>query len=215
MKLEPYLSHEFNRQIENLVEKGYPKVLRMSAPRFRSLVEPLRDHVCALHVPSTKLESGRLASVIVIKCDQIGCERAMSLVEYGRRNGSTKMYPRRTGDFRPVEGVDIPNGIAYLLVDVERGERYAGLPPQDALIKIRARRRSPLTIDEGIAVVTQYPELLERNKCFSLLASRCAGDRRVPAIWINHENQAHLGWCWDGNPHSWLGSASCRGRVGA
>jgi hypothetical protein len=26
--------------------------------------------------------------------------------------------------------------------------------------------------------------------------------------------QANLGWCWDGNPHTWLGSASCKTRIG-
>ncbi|WP_407937642.1 DUF5701 family protein [Mycobacteroides franklinii] len=35
---------------------------------------------------------------------------------------------------------------------------------------------------------------------------------RVPAIWIS-DGRPKLGWCWDRNPHTWLGMASCRGRV--
>jgi hypothetical protein len=39
------------------------------------------------------------------------------------------------------------------------------------------------------------------------------GNQTVPAIWINSEKHPNLGWCWDRNPHTWLGSASCIGRV--
>jgi hypothetical protein len=55
--------------------------------------------------------------------------------------------------------------------------------------------------------------MLRKNKCFSLLASRC-GDKRVPAIWISGK-APKLGWCWAGNPHSWLGSASAGARLAA
>ncbi|MGL4609836.1 MAG: DUF5701 family protein [Trueperaceae bacterium] len=67
--------------------------------------------------------------------------------------------------------------------------------------------RSPLTIKEGIAVLTHYPEFLQNNNCFSLFASRTT-DQRVHALWIS-EKQPKLGWCWDRNPHTWLGSVSC------
>ncbi|MGH3131815.1 MAG: DUF5701 family protein, partial [Gaiellaceae bacterium] len=73
--------------------------------------------------------------------------------------------------------------------------------------------RSPMTIDEGIALLIHNPEVLETKNCFSLLGSRC-GDRRVTAMWISG-GKPRLGWCWAGNPHTWLGSASCASRVGA
>ena len=77
---------------------------------------------------------------------------------------------------------------------------------EDATRTIRERGRTPLTIDEGIALVTQVPQALEKNKCFMLAGSR-RHDRRVPALWIS-ERAPKLGWCWDGNPHTWLGTAS-------
>ena len=75
------------------------------------------------------------------------------------------------------------------------------------------RGRTPLTIEEGIAVVTHAPQLLEKNRCFMLSGSR-RGDRRVPAMWIS-ERAPKLGWCWDGNPHDWLGVASAGARLAA
>jgi hypothetical protein len=86
------------------------------------------------------------------------------------------------------------------------------VPPEQALPTITARQRSPLTMEEGIAIVTHHPEFLRKNHCFSLLGSR-GTDRRVPALWIS-EGRPRLGWCWDGAPHTWLGSASCGSRIG-
>ena len=108
-----------------------------------------------------------------------------------------------------------PPGAAYLLVGVERGEEFCNVRPEDATRTIRACGRTPITIDEGIALVTQVPQLLEKNKCFMLAGSRRSGlaaDRRVPAMWIS-ERAPKLGWCWDGNPHTWLGMASAGRRI--
>ena len=86
------------------------------------------------------------------------------------------------------------------------GRSSAASAPRTPCPSSRGRGRTPITIDEGIAVVTQRPELLEKNKCFMLSGSR-RHDRRVPAFWIS-ERAPKLGWCWDGNPHSWLGVAT-------
>jgi hypothetical protein len=85
-------------------------------------------------------------------------------------------------------------------------------PPNDALERIDATDRSPLTIDEGIALITQHPGAVARNGGFSLPGSRC-GDRRVCALWIS-EGRPKLGRCWAGNPHTWLRTASYAGRIG-
>src|SRR5512146_685808 len=102
MKLDSSLSDEISRQTENLLQKGYPGVAGMSTRRFRSLVEPLGDHVPSLDVPRVNLEKGQAPLVIVIKSAFIASERAMSLVEYGQKNGATKMYPRQPGDFQTI-----------------------------------------------------------------------------------------------------------------
>ena len=83
--------------------------------------------------------------------------------------------------------------------------------PEEAFGVITGRGRSPLTIHEGIAVATHFPWLLVKNHCFMLSGSR-RGDRRVPALWIS-ERAPKLGWCWDGNPHDWLGVASAGRRL--
>ena len=77
--------------------------------------------------------------------------------------------------------------------------------------EILAAGRSPLTIDEGIALMIQQPDAIAPNWGFSMAGSR-RGDQRVPAFWVS-EKRPKLGWCWDRNPHTWLGTASCATRI--
>ena len=85
------------------------------------------------------------------------------------------------------------------------------MPPERVLPPLLASGRTPLTLDEGLALLLQDGAVLRRETCFSMLASRC-GDRRVPALWVS-KGRPRLGWCWDGAPHTWLGSGSAAGRL--
>ena len=113
--------------------------------------------------------------------------------------------------FIPIDTVKVPARSRYRIEDVNTGHDLRSVAPDDALETIRERGRSPLTVEEGIALVAEHPEVLRKNHCFSLPGSRC-GDKRVPAIWIS-DGSAKVGWCWAGNPHTWLGNASCARRV--
>ena len=70
--------------------------------------------------------------------------------------------------------------------------------------------RSPLTIDEGVALVTHHPEVFKARNAFQALGSR-AQNKRVPSFWVS-KGAPRLGWCWAGNPHTWLGAASAAAR---
>ncbi len=215
MKLETpeHLKKEFDYQVENLVQKGYPEVAGVKTSKFLTHIEPLRERVGELAVPEKDFDEGHLPFVIVVKRDLVAAEKAMLLVERDGKKGFVSMYPVEPKRFNLIEGVSVPQGMAYILVDIDRGKESLNITPDEALKMIRRQRRSPLTIDEGIAIVTHYPEFLKKNNCFSLLASRC-GDRRVTALWLS-EGRPRLGWCWAGNPHTWLGSASCGRRIGS
>lgn len=119
--------------------------------------------------------------------------------------------PEGLAPYRPIEPVGPPPAAVYALLDVDRGEEFRDVPPQEALPVVLRRGRTPLTLGEGVATVLAHPAMLEKNRCFMLSGSR-RGDRRVPALWIS-QRAPKLGWCWDGNPHSWLGVASAAGRV--
>lgn len=206
---------EFDRQVGTLTALGYPALAGLADDAFAALVAPLRAAAVA-HGGAAPAE-GRLPFLLVVTRALVAIEDAMPLTTL---DGKSKpgfvdhsFEPGSLERFVTIEDVEIPGEKVYLLLDVDRGEEFCGAVPNDAMATIADRGRTLLTIEEGIAFVTQQPAALAKNKCFSLGASRC-GDRRVPAVWRS-DNKPKLGWCWAGNPHTWLGMASAGGRTGA
>ena len=137
---------------------------------------------------------------------------AIGLVRrHGRAGFLSMLEPDELAAFAPIGGIEPPEGDAYLVFDADPGADSRGVTPDDAVAALRERGRLPLTIEEGIALATQFPDLIAPNGGFSLAGSRC-GDKRVTALWIS-KGAPKLGWCWAGNPHTWLGTASCAGRA--
>lgn len=209
------LSQEFDRQVENLLKKRYPTVASVRAENFTGYLEPLKERVAELATFEQNITAGRIPFVIVIKNDLVATEAAMWRIRIKDQRGMVGMHPVEPKSFTPLEELEIPDSLAYLLVDIDTGRETLNVTPHEALKQIQQENRSPLTIDEGVALVTHFPKVLRDKKnynSFSMLGSR-RGDQRVPALWISSK-KPRLGWCWDNNAHTWLGSASCGSRVG-
>ncbi|MDG9726791.1 MULTISPECIES: DUF5701 family protein [unclassified Streptomyces] len=209
---------EFDRQVNNFVERGYPSMTGQTPEEFTALVAPLRDLATGIGIGvgqgAWEPDTGRVPFLLVVTRDVAPIERTMP---HTTLHGKTKpgfvdrsFEPGALERFVAVKETGLSDQRAYLLLDVERGEEFCGVVPNDAIDAITTRGRSPLTIEEGIAMITHFPEILVKNKCFSLGGSR-SGDRRVPAVWISR-HAPKLGWCWEGNPHTWLGMASAGSR---
>ena len=201
---------EFDRQVQALIDRGWPDVAGSATELFQQTLEPLRALVHE-NVSDATVTSSRVPFVLVVP--DIDPEPLVPLL---RLNGGAKpgILDRNHGD----EGRAVPAarrpGRADIAVRRARrgaGEEFCDVRPNEAVETIRGRGRTPLTIHEGIALVTVHPQVLEPNRCFMLAGSR-RGDRRVPALWIS-QRAPKLGWCWEGNPHSWLGTASAGARA--
>jgi Family of unknown function (DUF5701) len=206
------LSHGFERQVQTLIRKGYPRAAGVTAGQLIQFLEPLEASLADLDDARTEDEADRIPFVVVVKSGIVGRDEAIRRVERRGEPGSSVLERDELEDFRPIAGIELPGGVAYLAVDVDTGAETRSVTPDDTLETIEAADRSPLTIDEGIALITHYPEAVAQNAGFSLAGSRC-GDRKVCALWIS-KGAPKLGWCWAGNPHTWLGTASCARRVG-
>ncbi|HET6999205.1 MAG TPA: DUF5701 family protein [Solirubrobacterales bacterium] len=186
----------FDEQLAALSERG----VAGDGPAFRAALESAR--------PSETQERSMLAwsrDLLPVADAAARIERGGKPVVLGQ------LEPADLETFLPIEPVEVPDAPAYLAIDVDLGAGSRNVRPEDALKEILAAGRSPLTLDEGIALMLQQPEVIARNWGFSLAGSR-RGDQRVPALWIS-EGRPKLGWCWDRNPHTWLGTASCAGRI--
>jgi hypothetical protein len=204
---------ELERQISNLIEKEYPKHSGLTNEEFTKLFHAIKNSITNADIPELDIENGILPFVVVIKRELVDLKTQMHLVRYNEKAGVDIMRPHEPEEFKTIDTVTIPESQVYLITNIDRGDKYLNIIPESALTSIIGENRSPLTIEEGIALVTQYPEALIKNKCFSLPGSRINGNQRVPAVWINGKKEANLGWCWDRNPHTWLGSASCEKRI--
>jgi hypothetical protein len=204
------LRQEFDRQVNTLLTKGYPNLVQKSEEAFIQLIEALREKVEKIQ----EIDSDHIPFVIVVKHELLAAELALPLIEGKNKVGIVNMTPLHSSDFKVINELDIPESPVYLITDVATGQDTLNVTPAAAFESITKQGRSPLTIDEGVALVTHFPEVLtdkEKYNSFSMLGSR-RNDQRVPAFWISY-GQPRLGWCWNNNPHTWLGSASCGSRL--
>ncbi|SCF17776.1 hypothetical protein GA0074695_4029 [Micromonospora viridifaciens] len=208
---------EFDRQVSNLVERNYPALAGLSQKEFTAQVTPLRHTAVNAGAAGYEPGTGRVPFLLVVTRQVVPIEQTMPRTTL---HGKPKpgfvdhsFEPGALERFVTTKQTELPDQRAYLLLDIDRGEEFCGVVPNDAMATIASRGRTMLTIEEGIALITHFPEILVKNKCFSLGGSR-TGDRRVPAIWIS-QHAPKLGWCWEGNPHTWLGMASAGTRQAA
>jgi len=208
---EPLAGAEVDRQVQHLIERGYAELAGATPEAFRSVFDPLAGAVGS--ASGHELVEWRRIPLVVVPGRELVPTAGIALRIERRGVGPTSMISAEEfADYVPIESVPMPASPAYALIDVDTGADLVDVTPEDALREIEARGRSPLTLEEGIAVVTQFPESLVKNACFSLPGSR-RGDRRVTALWLS-KGAPKLGWCFAGAPHTWLGSASCSGRIG-
>ena len=207
------LQEAIDQQVETLLRNGYARIAGISEAELICHVEPLKARLQNLPGLGSEAAAGWVPFVLVVRRNLVPADQAMPLIELTGKAGFTTVAADELARFEPIAGLTVPSGVAYLLLDVTTGQDTLNLTPDEAMTRITSAGRLPLTLDEGIALVTHHPGILKSGNCFSMLGSRC-GDRRVTALWLSG-GRPRLGWCWAGNPHTWLGSASCGGRIGA
>lgn len=197
-------SVEAQQQLDRIVALGYPDVADMSDAAFRALAQPLIE----------ELEHSDLGSNILLipTRELVSPESLIARTSINRMAGFTTMPPRDIASFMPQDGFEPPEGPFYLVIEPHTGTCYVNREPDVARKLIDSDERTPLTLEEGLAIATQHPEWLLEKNGFNLLGSRSA-DGRVPSIWMS-QNAPRLGSVWPNSRHTWLGNAYCVSRRG-
>jgi len=196
---------EFNRQIENLSKKGFPKLAGVNEKKFATIFEPLKEQLKELS--GKEFKEGRIPFVVVPREKLLALEKEIPLMEVDGKKGFTTL---NLSELKTAEGVEIPESMAYLVVDVENGKAMLGRIPDEAVKQFKKERRSPLTAEEGVAIILQHPEIL-KDHYMDLPGSR--GGVRVAGLWLV-EGGPRLFWVWADDSSAKWGSASCGSRVG-
>ena len=202
------LADLLDRQLDTLIAKGYPALAGLDDAAFAAHVDKLRPLLDDVRVS----DDAALPFLLVVRSSLVPTVAAVERLEVMGKAGWTDMQDE-IDTYKPIDGVDVPDAPVYLLTDVSTGRESLGVTPADALPAIRAAGRTPLTVDEGVALVTQLPSSLTDLNAFQAVGSRAA-NKRIPSFWMS-KGAPRLGWCWEGNPHSWLGSASAAARLTA
>lgn len=203
---------EVERQVASIIGSGLLDGGPWSADRLWGKVEALLPHLEEAIPEGPHVTRGQAPFVLVLPRTVLTPSSAVTALRVNGQGASLAKGMDDLDRFAPTVDLHVPSGV-YAAVDVRRGDEYRGRTPEEGLASIAAERRSPLTLDEGLAFVSAWPDALEKNHCFQTPGSR-AGDRRVPGIWLRG-SAPRVGFCWAGNHHTWLGVASCSLRVGA
>jgi hypothetical protein len=203
---------ELDRQVQAYVDLGVAALHGWSADGLHAAVAPLRAALGA-STPSSDVDpDDHVPFVLVLDGGTARANAVVPALRRGPRAGVSVIDDGELAGYLPLPDATAPAG-PYLLRDVDTGTEFCSVPPEQALTTVRERGRVPLTVAEGLALVVVRPDMLRPHRCFSLMGSR-AQNQRVPALWIS-ERRPKLGWCWDRNPHTWLGAASAGSRTGA
>ncbi|WP_157606037.1 DUF5701 family protein [Phycicoccus sp. Soil802] len=198
---------EFDRQVQAYLDAGYPALAGLTERAFVDQLEPWRDK--AFRAEATAED--RIPFALVVTSRLVTADRALPTVHWKATTGWTEYTADDLAGYRPIQGVDVPDHAAYLVTDVDTGTATLDVRARDAVPLIAAEGRTPLTVDEGVSLLALWPGILKDRNAFFLPGARDAS-KRVAALWVS-KGHPRLGWCWEGNPHTWLGSASCGGRV--
>lgn len=197
-------------QLDVLIDAGVAAAAGVTADELRGYAATLPD------------EPG---AVIAVHPGLVSAGTLAPLLRHQAKPGFVVTDLTDLGDFAPIIGVAVPDIPLYLVHDVDRGDDMRNWSPDEAVTAIAERKRTPLTVNEGISWLLQEPKRLEKNHCFMTIASRKRArrglDARTPAIWISggtgrdgiaNRGAPKVGWCWAGNRHTWLGMASASRR---
>lgn len=194
-------------QLETMESIGLPALAGTTGDIVRQRVATI---VHSGSVPDSVIPSDRIPVLLVLP--GLDTERAMPLTSQGTKSGYVDMRPVTPDGFMPLPGVRLPDG-PYLLIDIDTGRDTLGLAPRSAATQIADAGRSPLTLEEGVTLLALNPGILRARNCFQMLGSR-RNDKRIASLWVTKQGNPRLGWCYEGVPHAWLGSASCAARIG-
>ena len=191
------LMKTFDGQVKTLIDKGYPEAAGIYKDWFlEEYVNPLRY----------KFETG---DIIFIPERIVSIHKQMSLVKLKNKTGYNTPCIN-LGMLQQADGVETPN-VPYLIHDIENGVATKNISFSNCVKLFKKQGRFGLVPEEGIAIVTHKPEMLNNHRYIYLLGSRVVSGR-VPGLYLNDDG-LELGYVWPDSTNSKWGSASCGSRI--
>ena len=220
------------KQIETILERKFHIPTGLSKSDFvKRHLMPL-EQLLAENVKSTTIEESHIPILMVIPNAVVPLsyqlERARESI-----NDIQLDHIIRPEWFENSKGVTTPAN-PYLLLDVESGSAMKNVTPKKCVEIFNDEKRFALTVDEGIALISQFPEVLEshwidlpgsvlihkfvgeevmKRGMLSSLPPAFAKATFVPTINYIYYNYLRLYYIYEVTETPYSGSASCATRL--
>ena len=147
---------ELDRQVSAYVELGIATLLGEDPAEFRARLAPLAE-VSTTPTAPPAVEGDDVPFVLVLP--GLDLNDVAPAMRRGTRGGVSVIDRDEALTYRPLPDIEVP-AVPYLLWGVDTGSELCNVRPEDALVTITGRGRTPLTIDEGVALVVVRPDML-------------------------------------------------------
>ena len=226
------LSDFFLKQVNRIIERKYFISADMSQCDFiDNHIMPLKQNVGKSHI-TEPLKENRIPVLVVVPDTIVPLDYQLEKIRESLCETPLDEIIKPEW-FKNAEDVSTPE-TSYLLFDVETGFTMRNTPPKKCLKVFKDQDRSALTIDEGIALITHFPEVLSSHwidLAGSVLIHKMAGEDAkkrgmlgalppafaketfVPALYYKHYNRLRLFYVSQSLATPYSGSASCARRL--
>jgi len=222
----------FKQQVNKVIDWNFPTLAVLSQDDFMArYLEPLWQRLKKLPL-ATKARESRIPFLLVVPHSVVPLSYQLQCVRQ-QLNQKRLEYIIKPEWFENASGVSTPDK-AYLVTDVDTGEARTNITPAKCVEKFGHEGRSALTIDEGLALITHYPEVLESHWLDlpgSVLIHKCAGQDAIqrgmlgslppgfgrttfiPTFYYKYYDDLRLYYINETTETPYSGSASCGQRL--
>jgi len=151
----------FAKQVKTIIERKFHIPSGLSENDFvKRHIIPLKQLLVKNH-KYTKIEESHIPFLVVVPNAMVPLSYQLERIRENI-NGMQLGHLIKPEWFENAPGLSTPDK-PYLLVDVETGCAMKNTPPKKCVKTFKNEGRFPLTVDEGIALISHFPEVLESH----------------------------------------------------
>jgi hypothetical protein len=222
----------FNEQLSRIIESKFHIIAKLCKSDFiNHYIMPLKKLIVECHA-ETDFRENRIPFLIVVPHNIVPLSYQLDTIRESI-NEKHLEYIIKPEWFENAKGVSTPNK-PYLILDVETGYAMKNITPKKCVEIFNNEGKFALTIDEGIALITHFPEVLESHWIDlpgSVLIHKLAGQDAkkrgmlgalppgfglatfIPIICYKYYNSLRLYYIEEMTETPYSGSASCGHRL--
>ena len=226
------LTELFSQQIKTITERRFHEATGLSESDFINRhIMPLKQ-LLVNNDKDTTIDESRIPILVVVPHTIVPLSYQLEMIRESINDVQLEHLIKPEW-FENAKGVSTPDR-PYILLDVETGYAMKNTPPKKCVQRFRDAGRFALTVDEGIALISHFPEVLEshwidlpgsvlihkfvgedvmKRGMLSSLPPAFAKATFVPTLNYIYYNYLRLYYIYEVTETPYSGSASCAKRL--